>query len=400
MGYAVDAPILFPHTPSWDDPVQEVLAWQTDVMRASATGHQQVRQLRDTPRRSFSFRMHAGDRERRVIDAFLRQIGVDPFVLPIFHDAQWLADDLPANAGMIECATAGYDFQPGGLAVIRATQREWELVKIAEVDPAGLTLDGATETSWPAGTRLYPACMARMPKAAKASMLSSAVARLQLDVQVDGPSPCAAAWPGPATYRSLPVLEWRTEESEAGTVQYDRQSVTVDVETAPPYYADLPGMPFRYQSHRFVIHGRPAHAAFRSFMYQLAGRVGRLWVPDWTDAVELLAPVAASGSAWPVAWQGYTLFDYQQVNRRDLRIELYDGSVFYRRVTGSGESGDTEVLQLDASLGRAVAPSNVRQINWMAVCAADADAVQIEHRTDADGISISIINWQALQNDV
>src|SRR5690606_14380140 len=99
---------------------------------------------------------------------------------------------------------------------------------------------------------------------------------------------------------------------------------------------------------------RTEQAALRSLLYWLAGRYSALWVPSGMADLKLAADVGASDTTLSVQWCGYTVFGRQQANRRDIRIELVGGTVFYRRITDSAESGDSETLTIDSALGTAV----------------------------------------------
>lgn len=400
MGYVLGQPLVWPTTPDWSQPVNETLAWLTDAMQASATGMQQVRGLRDAPRRSFAWQSAIDADERRIVDSIRRQIGVGQFLLPVFPDAQWLASTLAAGALGIDCATTGFDFVAGGSAVLWRDPQNWELVSIASIADGVLTLSAETANAWGPGDRLYPVRKARLSKSPQETQYNDEVSVLQVQALIDEPCDWTAAWPSSTTYRGLAVLDWRGDESENPTDQYDRLSGSVDTNVGPAFYFDLPGMPFRAQSQRFQLDGRDDHSKFRALAYQLAGRVAQCWVPDWQASVRLAQAVASNATQITIGWQGYAQFDFQQANRRDLRIELNDGAALYRRITGSADAGDTEVLQLDSALGQAVDPSAIRQINLMSVCASASDTVQIQHDTDADGSGVGVINWQAQANDV
>lgn len=399
MGYAVGQPPLWPFPPDWSNPVSESLVWLTDAMQA-ATGGAQVRDLRDAPRRSFSIQCTVDQDDRRIVDAFGFDIGVQPLMLPIYPDVQLLGAALAIGATSVPCRTAGFDFVIGGSAVLWQDVTHWELVTVAAIAADALTLSAATVATYPLGSRLYPVRKARLTEAPQTAHQSDEAATVQAQFIIDEPCDWTPAWPSTATYRGLPVLEWRNEESDDPTDEYDRMGGSVDQDVGPVFYFDLPGMPFRTQSQRFQLLGRDRHSAFRALAYQLAGRVTDCWVPSWEADVRLAQPVAANATQISVAWMGYTQFGYLQPNRRDLRLELLDGTVLYRRITGSAETGATEVLQLDSALGVAVSLAQVRQINWLSVCALAADTVTIEHDTDADGLGVATLNWQAVKSDV
>lgn len=399
MGYEVGQPILWPCPPEWSNDVAESLAFLSDAMQAG-TGAQQVRALRNAPRRAFAFQSKVYADARRIVDAFSFDIGSRQFLLPIWPDLQLLAAPLDAGAASIPCSTAGYDFVAGGQAVLWSATNAWELVTVGAIAADQITLAAPTANAWAAGTRLYPVRKARLQDVPKFTQGNADLATLQANLLVDEPCDWTPAWPSAATYRTLPVLEWRGDEANEPGNEYDRLGGAVDYDTGPVYYFDMPDMPFRLQAQEFVLADRADHTTFRSLLYMLNGRAGLLWVPSWSNDVQPQAAIADNAVQIPVNWLGYTAFGYLQANRRDLRIELYDGTVFYRRVTGSADAGDHEVLQLDAALGVAVDPSAIRQINWMSACSLASDVVQITHENTADGIARCTLNWQAVKSDV
>jgi hypothetical protein len=400
MGYAVNQPVLWPAPPDWDGGVDETLAWLTDVLQSTATAMQQTRALRATPRRTFAFQTVELADARRIIDAILFNLGTTQFLLPIYPDVQWLAAPLALGATAIACTTAGYDFAVGSQAVLWQDEQHWELATVAAMDTASLTLAAPTANAWPLGTRLYPVRAARLQKMPEITEFSSDAASLKVTLLLDESCDWPAAWPGAATYRGVPVLEWRGDESNGPTVQYTRQGNSVDADTGKVYYFDLPGLPFRVQSQDFVLGGRDAHTAFRSLLYALAGQAGQLWVPSWQDDLRLLADVGATDITISVAPCYYSLFGAQQTNRRDIRIELVDGTVLYRRITGSAQLAGSETLQIDSALGQAVPLAQVRQINWLSLCQLASDSAKLSHATDADGVATATLQWQAVANDV
>lgn len=400
MGYAVGQPIVWPCTPNWDTPVVESLAFLTDAMRATGTGAEQIRGLRDAPRRAFDFSSLLHADAQRIVDAIRFDIGVRQFLLPIYPDQQWLSAPLDAGSAGIDCRTAGFDFEAGAQVVLWRDARHWELATVDSIGASSVAFTAPTANAWGAGDRLIPVRKARLSGAPKATRHSDDIVVLDVQAAIDEPCDWPAAWPTATTYRGVPVLEWRNEQSQDPTDEFDRMSGTVDQDVGPVFYYDLPGMPFRAQSQNFKLYRRDQHSSFRSLLYQLEGQQAELWVPTWAQDVRLLQPLASNGLQLTVPWMGYSTFSYLQPNRRDIAIELYDGTRFYRRITGSAESGDTEILQIDAALGTAIDPGAVRAIGWLSMCAAASDVTQIQHQTDADGTAYSAINWRGLMSDV
>lgn len=398
-GYILNGAMLWPCPFAWSDKVSETLEWLTDVQIARQ-GTQQRRQLRLWPRRSFAFTQLLAADERRLVDALRFDVGAREVVFPIIPDVQWLASPVSAGSHVIACRTAGFDFVAGGQAVLWSDVRRWELVTIDTIDDDGLTLVAATTLDWRRGDRLYPVRQAQLQATLQETQRTDDYSAFQVAVQITEACSWPAAWPSDAMYLGTPVLEWRGDESDDPTAEFDRTFLTLDQGIGPVVNFDYPGMPFRVQSQAFKLWGRPAHSSFRSLAYAMAGRANQLWVPSLQADVRLLEDATAADAVLQVAWMGYTVLGRQQANRRDLRIELYGGQVIYRRVTGCTEAVDRELLQLDAALGVDVAVARVRVISWMSLCISASDSIQIDHNEDADGSAYAGMSWRAVRNDL
>jgi hypothetical protein len=109
--------------------------------------------------------------------------------------------------------------------------------------------------------------------------------------------------------------------------------------------------------------------------------------------------MTATATGLVVQWCGYVDLVAIGTNRRDLRIELTDGTVLYRRVTSAAAvDADKELLVLDANLGRAVTAAQFAQVSFMGLCRSDSDIFEFAWWTGeyADVTTA----WRARQHDV
>ena len=121
-------------------------------------------------------------------------------------------------------------------------------------------------------------------------------------------------------------------------------------------------------------------------LYWLQGRANTLWLPSWSADMTAVSAIASTSLTLTIAAIGVSRFAIGV--RRHLRIELFDGTVFYRALIAAVQSGASEALTLDAVLGQDVQSADIRQINWMIPARLAADAIEIAHWTDADGLAI------------
>lgn len=388
--------VTWPVTPDWSRPVRETLAWHTSVER-SRTAVRQKRQNRLAPRRSFSFQVLAETTERRLIELLCFDAGARVWQLPIWQDAQRLTTGLAAGADEIACTTVGYDFAPGAKALLWRSSTSCEIVAVDAVDGDGLTLALDVVGAWPAGTRLYPLRAARLTVPPSQSFLSGNASDTTVEFQLCEPCDWAATLPA-TTYRGSPLLDSRPSEPSDPSASWGRQLLRLDMQVGPIEVNDIPQRAFRAQQTFWQVYGRADNSDFRALLYGLAGRFGGdkggLWLPSWNQDLHLAAAAASGATTISVEWCGYTAYGRQQAGRRDIRIELAGGTAIHRRITGSADAGATETLTLDAALGVAIAPATVRCISFLTFSQLAGDAVELQHVTDADGLTECELNWE------
>ncbi len=398
MTYAANGYVLWPVPPDWADGIQESLEWLTDHLRAR-NGRAQKRELRQAPRRTLEFPVIADEQLRRVADAILNDHGAKYFEVPIWHDVQLLSAPLLTGATSIPCEPAGRDFVAGGRAVLWSDINSWLIVDVDTIEANAITLASTILSGWPSGTRLYPVRRAHLVEQPEESIWTDCAGKRSVQFQFDEPCEWPAVLPS-ATYRGYPVLEMRPDESEDPSSMFRRDIETIDVGTGVVTLIDWPQRPFHEISVRWMAFGRTEYAALRSLIYALRGRMQTLWIPTWTADLKLTADIGSSATTLSVEWAGYTVFGRMQSHRRDIRIELNSGAVYYRRITAAAEAGSTETLGIDSALGVAITRGQVRAISFLVLAEQTADRIDIEHVTDIEGVTAVATRFVGVRHDV
>nr|WP_247738990.1 hypothetical protein [Pseudomonas aeruginosa] len=391
--------IAWTFAPDWGDSIVERLSASTNILQSESAVTQR-RAMRLAPRREFEANMYAVDRERQLLDMTLFGWGARIWALPIWPDIQLLQQPLAAGSLSIPCDTVGLDFRDGGLAMLRGEDAfNYEVVEVKAVTAAGLDLVRPVQATWVTGSRLYPVRTAQLTEQPTLTRLTDTAQSARVSFLVMEPS----AWPElmPATtYRDRPVLEQRPDESEDLASSYQRLLSTLDNGSAIPRVTDVAGMALPVLGHRWIGMGRAERSAFRSLVYALRGQQKPLWVPTHADDLTLVATVSQLSTALDVRNIGYARFANGRPGRRDIRIELYDGTVYHRRILTSTElDANTERLAIDAALGRLVEPGDVARICFMALCSAATDVVEIEHVTDSEGVATAALTFKGVRDD-
>jgi len=388
-------PVPWAFAPGGD--VVETMEWLTDVL-GSKTGEEQRRRLRESPRMRLEFEGLESGAPRRWMETQLQANGGGRWDVPLACDTLVLSAPLPAGSGVVPIAVNGRRFAAGGRALLAGAEpRPFEVVQIAGVDPDGLTLVEPTNLDWPSGARLVPLEVGRFSEVPSLQRFTSddVPVSLSWDLLEDIDWPASA---GSATYREYPVLEWRPVWTADPEHQAERSLDIVDELTGAPAVFDLPGMPLQRQVLQYVLTNRTEIGAFRGLLFALAGRWASIWIPSWAHDLRVVFPVAAEAVVMDVEWCG--LSDWPlAVNRRDVRLELVDGSVLYRRLTDVVQISDSiERVTLDAALGLSVQPKDVAMLSFMALARQDTD-INVLRWWDAD-VALSELSFRGFRHDV
>jgi hypothetical protein len=243
-----------------------------------------------------------------------------------------------------------------------------------------IELEDSPTKSWPIGTLVCPLVAARFEQMPSLSRFTSDDAPVKINLHSDEP----VDWPedtGETMYRGIPVLDRRPSGSADPTFAPDRQLERVDAGVGPVALFDTVGVALSQWAAPYVLIGREEIASFRSLLYALAGRWGVIWVPSWSDDFRLVANLAAASVNLDVAWTG--LSDWPlRANRRDLRIELRDGTVIYRRIASAAPHAGGERLVMDSAFGVNATVEDVLQVSFVMLARQDSDVNLLRYWRD------------------
>lgn len=364
---------VWPFQPNWAQPMTEQLSWLTDVMEAYDGTEQRV-ELRTYPRRELSYEVTAYQQDQQRMDAILFDWQARIFALPIWMDVGFTQAAVAVDDTVIQVNTDDLDYHANGLAVLLHGSGSFETVEIESLTSTQLILKRPLQQSWPANTRIYPARTARMQQTQRVAHLSPALADGLFTFSiVDNDNDPAVE--SAASYRSIPVLEIRPKVQGVAGADYQRKISVIDHDVGIQTVDDASGKPVSTRDYHWVEHGRPAISALRAWLFARKGRLMPIWIPTWRMDITLVSDVLANALSIDIAHISYTRFLTHSVNRRDVRIQLVDGSVFYRRITDAADNGSYETLTIDADMGVSITPDDVSMISFMELHRLGSDAI-------------------------
>lgn len=353
----------------------EELGWLTDVLKAP-TGGTQHRRLRQSPRTFLAFSALESGARRRWMEVLLRANSAAAWWAPVAMDAGTLASAAAATATSLPVPGAGLArYEEGGhVLVVGEDPRRFEVLEVDSTTTDTVELADPLALSWPAGTQVVPVrrChLAEVPQLAR--FTSDDTGLVTLRFRLDEPLDTAPAMPG-SSYRGFPVFDsfvpvWTSDPVWAP----ERETQALDDDVGPVLVADLAGVAMGKVTMQYAAATAADVATFRAALFALAGRWSPAWVPSWAHDLRLAANVSAGASTIDV--QGPLLSGRAiEDNHRDLRIELENGSVYYRRITAvAAPSATVDRITLGATLPAAFTVAQVRMISFLTLSVQDSD---------------------------
>jgi len=383
--------------PDWTSGILERLEWKTEVLQ-SFNASEQRGALRLGARQRWEFEAFFEGRTRRYAEASIWGWGARVWALPVWIDGQQLGAQLTAGAVSVPVTTALRAYAPGGLAVVFSDPFAYEVLEVLSVGANSITLVRPTESTWPATATIYPARLARLSDQVALPRWSGQAsgARLAFDVVTPVDHTASA---GAVTYRGRPVLTDRPNWVGGFELELSRKLAELDAMTGARVYDDESGIPSPRQRMRWTLTSRAEQDTYRQLLYALRGRRGSIWVPTWCDDFVVVAALVSGSATVDVEWSGYTLQLDQDTGRRDIRIELANGTILYRRITGAVEvSATVERLSVDTVFASTIQPADVVQVSFLTLARLDTDAIELAHWTS--DVSESATTFRGFQHEL
>lgn len=375
--------------------VSERLEWLTDVMEPPY-GPPQTRKLREEARTFLNFDGLEQGAARRWLETVLASNRAGLWHAPIGLDATELWEGSAANTSSLFLDRAGRRFVAGGNAILLGPDaRTHEVVQVLGLTGNGISTAQPLSRAWPRGTVVYPTAGARLAQTPALGRFSGDAMAFSISFRVETPMPWPAADDLPA-YRDFPVLEIPPDWSSDPNFAPDRNIDQVDSGTGRVRVYDRAGVLLPEIRYDTTVTDRAGIARLRSLVYALSGRWTPIWVPSL--GADISVETFNAADALDVEWFGFSQWPIK-ANRRDIRIQLRDGTALYRRITAATQVNPaTERLVLDSGLPGGVGPDDIAAVSFMALCLQDSDVNVL--RSWAHDVVACELSFKGINHDV
>jgi hypothetical protein len=158
---------------------------------------------------------------------------------------------------------------------------------------------------------------------------------------------------------------------------------------------DDAGRAFTTQAYAKMMRGRAEHWAFRQMLYRLRGSAVPCWLPTFNEDLVLSRSRLSGDSLIDIKKIGYV---YTGGNVDGRNHVLINGTITREIIgTGAAPSSAEERLTLGSALGTALPAETTA--SFLEIGRLSADAVEIMHHTDTDGVAECSLAFRAFRDE-
>ncbi len=383
--------IVFAHQPNWAKGVRESIRWNTNVLEAYDGTEQRI-QIKASPEILLSYEVITHDYEMRELDSQLHMWQAEVFTVPIWSDYHKLTAELPISSTVIPNLTllSGQDYKEGGQIIFWQAWDVYEIANIETIGASSVTLSRATDFTWGVGTIVMPVRACRMSKQATAERFHSNLSRLPVQFISDDIDLWIDEVEGSIIYQgTYSVLEGEPNRVDSQKDTYSRKIELLNPGTGRVFYEDTRTTTRLDRSFQWMLQDRSKILELKTWLAFRRGKLKPAWVPTWQNDLVLAETLSQGGTAAHFEQTEYETYYNLAEGRRDIRVELLDGTIYYRRITAVSLDPDTHmILTMDTAFPEDIIPANIRIISFMGLHRLSQDTVELQWHTP-DVLTIS-----------
>ena len=349
----------------------ESLAWYTDVL-PTYSAEQRIR-LTEAPRQSFGYSHAFTARQYERAKLMMQASGAAYWYLPVWAERKRVS--VAAGASTIAIDTTASDYRAGSVAILWASDEEYELVVTTTVSSGLLTLDGVTAQAY-TDALICPVRLAYCPGGLEVTRVPGPIVEAQTEWIVYDPVDLSDAGLY-STYRSHPlVTDCPRIGSGSISESVSAPLVVVDNGTSPPAISAARSVISRTLGMGWMPQTLADLWALRTWLHALYGRQKGFWLPTWTRGMQLASPISPASTTITIKAIGLN----SVAETGDLMLQTLSGARHYFRYTSVAPAGANEVLTLSAAAGATIDTGSVDVLCLMHFVRLAQDRVELAHR--------------------
>lgn len=378
-------PLFFPFAPNWSSPFREVLTHPSWSILAD-DGSEQTGSNASRPRRRFDYNILLGRDDAARFENMVFAYQTREFLV-----AHWgLGTRLTANvaAGNVTLPLNGTysGFYQGGKVVAYKSSTEFEVLTVDSVSDTAITVSPAPVKPWPAGTRIYPLALCHMGASISGTRLTDwhMVAPVTFSAEPSDDKNNVPRIGAAETYQTYELFRGKTNWSNNMSVAYDTNAGIIDFGTGMVRRHSASRFTLPRRTHEWLLKNQAAIRDFRAWVARREGLALPVWMPTGVADFQLAQPIVADTNSLLVNANQYGPLAAAHPARRDIIIELRDGSFFVRSIGAvQAYSPTVDRLVVDANFPAAIQPSRIKRISLLNLYRLASQEVTVEWLTSS-----------------
>jgi len=376
--------LLWEWDADWSSSVLERLEWKTDVIQ-SYDGTEQRRKLRMNPKRSMEFGVMETATARRTLETMLWGWSNRVWAVPIHTDVRDTSAKVFSGDLFIPFSRDDtLDYSVGSFLILKLRESGvFDICEVASLESGGVSVVRPLVFDWEAGTKVYPGRPARLQSFPTLDRETDDIITSRVIFEFEDPQQWSQSF-GAVLHKGYPVVTFKHNWVERPSISYSEKATTFYPSIGTKYIDSEAPIPAPIIKAHYTFKDRTEIDAWRQFIHAAKGKWSSVWVRSFANDLELVAPCLSSEITLTVRRTSYHSQVALDPSRKDVRIELHDGSIFIRRLVSSAEVDSvTETVAMEASLGVDIDATNVREISFLSLVRFNSDAVELSWVTDS-----------------
>lgn len=376
--------VLFPFEPQWRGAVDETITVRSWSIGSEDGSEQTGTIWGESAARTFEYNtvLKTAEEMQRAENLLFTWQGRF-FGLPIWTEKRRLTAQAVSATDTVQFDTTGFSVEPGALVVLWDGPEHNEIKEVLSFDEDSVTFSTVLGETWPIDTVVYPLAVALLGAQVAGQRETSGVVRMPLMFECEPsatPSNIDAAPPA-LTYKGdelyLNPINWLG----AQPMSYTSDRKKIDYGTLKFASYTQSGFSKYGKRHNWTLEDAADHKAFREFLGRRQGVAKPVWMPSGVQDFTLVEDALPSTNALFVKPNDYVSMIGQHPARRDILVELWDGTFFCRRIVASTNEVQGTRLELDDTHGVEVLVGGVKRISYLNWYRFAAPSTTIRHLT-------------------
>lgn len=365
----------------------ETWEWETHITKMWNFNEERT-PLRRRPRVVYSGTYSTSENGASYLDYLITGQGYLVFGVPRLEQATEILSP-PAGSTVIHYDQPGMSFIAGASAILWKDEFHYEAFVIESLDENTLTLKKPLIKNLGGKCLLCPVVNGRMINTAQRTDYGKRSSDITVDWAVESPFTYNPSDTIGATFKDYQVFEvpiWAKNKQIERT--YSSPKIVLDNGSGIIKYEHIQTYEDASQSIWIPCHSMNEILYMRGALLYMMGNVTPFWLSTGRNDL-VLAEEYQPGSTLKVEFSYYST--YGKNKRKYLRIELIDGSIFYREVVDSHVSLEGfEEITIDRELKNEIIPiSNFKQISFLSLVRMASDSAKWEWRRTNQKVDVT-----------